>query len=510
MGTATAWSARATRSAGSPHASLPNSQAVGRPSAPSDSSSSSSRPALPSAARICRPAPRSAAAACRSGDPATTGRWNRLPAEARTHLLLYGSTEASEKTTPSAPAASAVRSTVPAFPGSRTLASSTTSRGDAAVSRCNGTSMNRHTASRPCGVTVCASSAITWPLTASTGTPCAAACAVSSSCRDRASAVTNSSVTTPPAPSASGWPDAPGGPSPGCGAARLQASASRTACGPSARNSLVRCRDDRRASCRAAFTRGDRMLVTSSLPIMAPVPGPTAAPDSMPSHPGAAFHDRGRSPAYSAGQLPRSWNVAGFAGSGGLGVRLVAGQRLPCHLDQCGERGRVGDRELGEHPPVDVHGRDLQPLDEPVVGHAVGPGRGVDALDPQPPERALAVLAVAVRVDHRVELLLIGLAIQAGPLATVAACPLEDDPALLVSVNRPLHACHFFDSFKRAGLLAQQFLDPLGIGRRERHLVLEAPGPRARLVLEVVGAIGPAAHDLAGAGKPEALAGTAV
>src|SRR5580692_1839088 len=522
MGTATAWSARATRSAGSPHASLPNSQAVGRPSAPSDSSSSSSRPALPSAARICRPAPRSAAAACRSGDPATTGRWNRLPAEARTHLLLYGSTEASEKTTPSAPAASAVRSTVPALPGSRTLASSTTSRGDTAVSRCSGTSMNRHTASRPCGVTVCASSAITWPLTASTGTPCAAACDVSSSCRDRASAVTNSSVMSGPepaapsapgrprAPSAPAGPDAPRGPSPGRGATWPQASASRTACGPSARNSRVRCRDDRRASCRAAFTRGDRMLVTSSLAITAPVPGPVAAPDRTPPHPGADFHDRGRSPAYSAGQLPRSWNVAGFAGSGGLGVRLVAGQRLPCHLDQCGERGRVGDRELGEHPPVDVHGRDLQPLDEPVVGHAVGPGRGVDALDPQPPERALAVLAVAVRVDHRVELLLLGLAIQAGPLATVAACPLEDDPALLVSVNRPLHACHFFDSFKRAGLLAQQFLDPLGIGRRERHLVLEAPGPRARLVLEVVGAIGPAAHDLAGAGKPEALAGPGV
>ena len=36
-----------------------------------------------------RARPRSA-----SGAPVTTGRWNRLPAEARTHLLLYGSTEA--------------------------------------------------------------------------------------------------------------------------------------------------------------------------------------------------------------------------------------------------------------------------------------------------------------------------------------------------------------------------------------------------------------------------------
>src|ERR1700691_3373809 len=82
--------------------------------------------------------------------------------------------------------------------------------------------------------------------------------------------------------------------------------------------------------------------------------------------------------------------------------------------------------------------------------------------------------------------------------------------ALLLSVNRPLHACPFFDSFKRAGLLAQQFLDPLGVGRHERHLVLEAAGPRARLVLEVVGAVGPGAHELSGAGKPGALAGTSV
>ena len=40
------------------------------------------------AARTRSPARRNAAAACRSGEPTTTGRWNKLPAEARTHLLL--------------------------------------------------------------------------------------------------------------------------------------------------------------------------------------------------------------------------------------------------------------------------------------------------------------------------------------------------------------------------------------------------------------------------------------
>src|SRR5208282_5602732 len=62
----------------------------------------------------------------------------------------------------------------------------------------------------------------------------------------------------------------------------------------------------------------------------------------------------------------------------------------------------------------------------------------------------------------------------------------------------------------RAGSLAQQSLHLLQVSGRNQHLVLEAAGSRARLVLEQVVAVGPAAHDLAGTGQPEALAGTAV
>src|SRR5579872_238735 len=380
MGTAIASSASASRSVGRPQASLPNSHAVGRRSPSAASSSSSSRLAPPSAARTRRPASRSARAASPSGEPTTTGRWNRLPADARTHLPLYGSTDASENTTASAPAASAVRSTVPALPGSRTLASRTTSRGVPSEKIfSSGTSTNRHTASRPWGVTVWASSAITSPLTVCTAAPSAAASSAISSYRDPPAAVTNSSVTTRPG----------------------RAMASRTACGPSARNSRVRCRAERRASCRAALTRADRMLVIS-LPTIKP----------------------------------------GTRLSGGFRLVDVRRQRLPGHVNQRGERGRLGYGQLGKHPAVDVHARDLQALDEPVVGHAVRPCRGVDALDPQPAECALAVLAVAVGVRHRVERLLLGLAVQTGPLTAVATGPLEDDPALLVGVNRPLHACH--------------------------------------------------------------------
>ena len=54
--------------------------------------------------------------------------------------------------------------------------------------------MNGQTASRPCGVTVCASSAITSPLISCTGAPVAATAATRSACRDLAAPVTKSSV----------------------------------------------------------------------------------------------------------------------------------------------------------------------------------------------------------------------------------------------------------------------------------------------------------------------------
>ena len=123
-----------------------------------------------------------------------------------------------------------------------------------------------------------------------------------------------------------------------------------------------------------------------------------------------------------------------------------AGSAALRHLDQRGERLRIGDGQLGQHAAVHFDLGQLEALDEPVVSHALGPDRGVDPLDPQPPERALAVLAVPVGVRHRVELLLLCLAVQPGPLAPVTAGALEYYPALLVGIDRPLHACHVFDS----------------------------------------------------------------
>ena len=88
---------------------------------------------------------------------------------------------------------------------------------------------------------VWASSAITSPLTAWTPMPSPAARSASPACRARPAAVTNSWLTTP-----------------------SLASASATACGPSARKERARCAQPRLASWRAALTRGDRMLVISA------------------------------------------------------------------------------------------------------------------------------------------------------------------------------------------------------------------------------------------------------
>ena len=59
-------------------------------------------------------------------------------------------------------------------------------------------------------------------------------------------------------------------------------------------------------------------------------------------------------------------------------------------------------------------------VDELAVGEAVRPHRGVDARDPEAAELALAVVAVAGRVLHRVEERLVGATEQTVTLSLVA------------------------------------------------------------------------------------------
>src|SRR6185312_15706508 len=99
--------------------------------------------------------------------------------------------------------------------------------------------------------------------------------------------------------------------------------------------------------------------------------------------------------------------------------------------------------EVGQDLPVDLDLGQAKTLDETVVGEAVGPGARVDARDPQLAEVALAVTAVAVRVLHRVQHLLLGLAVQARALTAVSAGGLQQRATLLLGVHSPLDACHF-------------------------------------------------------------------
>src|SRR5919202_1528889 len=132
-----------------------------------------------------------------------------------------------------------------------------------------------------------------------------------------------------------------------------------------------------------------------------------------------------------------------WPGSGGLPAGRRGGDGRTGGLHQRGEGGRLVDGQLGQHAAVELDAGELEALHEPVVGHVVLAGRGVDAGGPQLAEVTLADLAVAVLVGGRVEDLLLGLAVQPGPLAAVAAGRLEGRPALLLGVDRPLHACHW-------------------------------------------------------------------
>ena len=93
--------------------------------------------------------------------------------------------------------------------------------------------------------------------------------------------------------------------------------------------------------------------------------------------------------------------------------------------DQCGERGRITDRDLRQVLAVDLHTGGLEALDQPVVGDVVGTGRSVDPGDPQFAEIALAGAPVAVGVGQRMQLLLFGFAIQPRTLSAVALGRLE-------------------------------------------------------------------------------------
>src|SRR5690606_8825263 len=91
----------------------------------------------------------------------------------------------------------------------------------------------------------------------------------------------------------------------------------------------------------------------------------------------------------------------------------VRRQGLLGRLDEGDEGRRLVDRELGEHAAVNLNACKTETLDEAVVRDAVLASSGVDALDPEATEVALALATVTVCVNQRVGDLLLGLAVEA-------------------------------------------------------------------------------------------------
>src|SRR5690606_3125121 len=126
----------------------------------------------------------------------------------------------------------------------------------------------------------------------------------------------------------------------------------------------------------------------------------------------------------------------------GLGRVDVGGQRALRALDERRERRGPVDGPLGEPATGDLHAGQAPALAAADVGEASRAGARGDPLGPQAGEVALALAAVAVRVDERVGDLLLRLAVQARTLTPVARGTLEDDATLLLRVDCALDSSH--------------------------------------------------------------------
>src|SRR5215213_3850461 len=90
------------------------------------------------------------------------------------------------------------------------------------------------------------------------------------------------------------------------------------------------------------------------------------------------------------------------------------------------ERLEIVHREVGEHLAIDLHSGALESRHEAAVAHSLGPGRGVDASDPEGAELSLLLSAVAVGVAHRAFRGLLGRLVELAAAAASALGGLHD------------------------------------------------------------------------------------
>ncbi|SKZ69541.1 Uncharacterised protein [Mycobacteroides abscessus subsp. abscessus] len=164
----------------------------------------------------------------------TIGRWKTLPALARTHFPLCGSTASPSNSTASAPIASAVRISVPALPGSRGSTATASRRGPDDSTSARDASSSSARAKIPGGVVASESFSAARSDNPTTSTPAPDASPRTSACRSASLSRTRT-----------------------C-SARPLSSAAATALAPSTRNLPSDRRTDARWSFAYDTTREDR------------------------------------------------------------------------------------------------------------------------------------------------------------------------------------------------------------------------------------------------------------
>src|SRR5688572_11970336 len=170
--------------------------------------------------------------------------------------------------------------------------------------------------------------------------------------------------------------------------------------------------------CLSALIAAPRSLRSSGASAPRPFRAAVSSP-ALPRYFALAFSSAAASAAAAKSAAARSTMLCWSDIPAALGMALVGDAGLDLVRD-ARERGLVEHREVGEHLAVDLDLRLLQARHERAVGEAELAHRGIDARDPERPERALAVAAVAVGVLPRLHHRFLGDAVDVAPAAAEA------------------------------------------------------------------------------------------
>src|SRR5579875_99496 len=188
-------------------------------------------------------------------------------------------------------------------------------------------------------------------------------------------------------------------------------------------------------------------------------------------------------------------------------------------VDQLTEGFGIAHREIGQNLAVNLDTGVGEPVDELVVGQAVGARAGIDASDPKAPHVPLPRPAIAILILKRAHDRFVGALYQPPPGSAEPLSAVENLIMAAVSCYATLDANHAslplpWPAAARVArtleAVRQQAPDPLIVGPRDLcHLVKGTLSARRLATSEMaLHAMDP--HNLAGPGHLEAPLGTAI